>query len=505
MRILRRISQGIFFLLFFLLFLLASYPLRANIPVDFFLRFDPLLGISSSLASRSFLLKSLPGLILLLLVIFLGRFFCGWICPMGTTIDAFHYLFRIKHDNKRSLNLKWLKFGFLVVVLTAAIFSVQIVGFVDPIPLFTRTVVIGIYPLFVLLADGLLGFLMSVTLIQDTIFRLNEVLRGFILPINIVFFQSSVIIFTIFFVFLALEFVQRRFWCRNLCPLGALLGLFSKMRLYRRRVSEDCTNCGLCRNSCRMDAIASDFKTTDSTECISCMDCQKVCPVNAVSFGFTKKPEVTKVDFSRRRFLTAGVAGFLAAGALTIGFSNPIKNGYIIRPPGAVDEDNFLDKCVRCGECIRVCSTAGGGLQYTNLGNGLEKLWTPVLVPEAGYCEYNCNLCGQVCPTGAIQPLNLMQKQKQKIGTAHFNKTRCIPWYYGENCMVCEEHCPLPEKAIKFRESKIITIDGKNATVLLPYVDEQLCIGCGICVTRCPVEGDKGIFITADGEERITV
>jgi len=424
---------------------------------------------------------------------------------MGTTIDGFHYLIRTKSSKKLSLNLKWLKFVFLVIVLTAALFSVQLAGFVDPIPLFTRTVVTGIYPLFVLLTDGLLGLLMSVTLIQDTVLRLNELLRGFILPINTVFFRSSVIIFIIFLAILALEFVQRRFWCRNLCPLGALLGLFSKMRLYRRRVSEDCTSCGLCQNNCRMDAIGSDFKTTNSAECISCMDCKEVCPVDAISFGFTKKPEVTKTDLSRRHFLTAGAAGLLAAGMLKIGFSNPIKEGYIIRPPGAVDEDVFLDRCVRCGKCIRVCSTAGGGLQYADLKNGLERLWTPVLVPEVGYCEYNCNLCGQVCPTGAIQPLNLKQKQKQKIGTAHFNKTRCIPWYYGENCMVCEEHCPLPEKAIKFRESKIVTIDGRNSTVLLPYVDEQLCIGCGICVTRCPVEGDKGIFVTKDGEERIVL
>jgi formate hydrogenlyase subunit 6/NADH:ubiquinone oxidoreductase subunit I len=125
-----------------------------------------------------------------------------------------------------------------------------------------------------------------------------------------------------------------------------------------------------------------------------------------------------------------------------------------------------------------------------------------MIFPETGYCEYNCNLCGQVCPTHAITSLSLEEKKQLKIGTAHFDKTRCIPWYYGENCMVCEEHCPLPDKAIKFRKESIKTIDGKQSEVLLPYVDESLCIGCGICVTRCPVEGDRGIFLTNTGEER---
>jgi len=93
-------------------------------------------------------------------------------------------------------------------------------------------------------------------------------------------------------------------------------------------------------------------------------------------------------------------------------------------------------------------------------------------------------------------------KQITKMGTAHFDKTHCIPWYYGENCMVCEEHCPIPEKAIKFREERVKTIDGVENTVLLPYVVEDTCVGCGICAVRCPVEGDKGIFVTNAGEQR---
>jgi ferredoxin len=300
-----------------------------------------------------------------------------------------------------------------------------------------------------------------------------------------------------------MSLLHRRFWCRNLCPAGALLGLFSKWRWYRRRVSDTCTSCGLCYKRCRMGAVKSDYLSTNHIECISCMECQKVCPVNAVHFQFVKKPSATTiVDFSRRRFVKTGMTGLLSAGILKIGFTDLKRKGYVIRPPGASEEDDFLDRCVRCGECVRVCSSAGEGLQLAGLETGWTGIWTPVLMPKSGYCEYNCNLCGQVCPTAAIHPLSVEEKQKMKMGTAHFDKTRCIPWYYGENCMVCEEHCPLPEKAIQFHESKIITIEGENAIVLLPFVDESLCIGCGICVTRCPVEGDRGIFLTNADEER---
>jgi len=503
MQLARRISQIVFLLFFFVLFFLATYPLTSRIPVDFFLRMDPLLGLSSTLVVRAFFIKFIPALILLLLSLIVGRFFCGWICPMGTTIDGFDNTVRTnKKKEKTNNHLKWIKFSILVVVVVAALMSVQLAGFVDPIPLFTRTAVTVLYPLFVWAIDGFMGLMMSISFLEEPIFRLNESLRGIILPIHISYFRQSVFIAIIFIVILGLGYYHRRFWCRNLCPLGALLGIFSKFRWYRRRVSDACTDCGVCRKKCRMDAIAPDFRNTDQVECISCMDCIAVCPVNAVSFGLTKSRESVKVDYNRRRLLTAGTTGLFTIGLLKIGFSKPSLKGKVVRPPGAFEEPVFLDRCIRCGECIRVCSTSGVGLQYATLESGWEGIWTPILLPKVGYCEYNCNMCGQVCSTGAIKSIPLEEKQKIKMGTAHFDKTRCIPWYYGENCMVCEEHCPLPDKAIKFREEETITIDGKETTVLLPFVDESLCIGCGICVTRCPVEGERGIFLTNADEER---
>ena len=502
MRNLRRFFQLFFIFSFFILFLMAIYPGKFPIPVDFFLRLDPLLWLSTIIASRSFIIHAIPAMILLLFTVFFGRFFCGWICPMGTTIDGFDNLIKARCVNKTFSRFKWVKLFILITVITTAVFSVQIAGYLDPIPLFTRTTVTFFYPLTALIFDNIIGFLISFEGLEDAVLEFIKPLQDEILP-DIKAFRGSVLIALIFLVLITLGFVHRRFWCRNLCPLGALTGLFSRWRLYKRNVSYECTECGLCLSRCRMDAIGKDFKSTDHRECISCMDCKDVCPVNAIHFGFKGKRKSVPLDFSRRRFLAAGATGVISFGILKTAFSSSKEMGHMIRPPGAKEEPEFLDRCVRCGECIRVCSSKGGhGLQHAGLEIGLEGLWTPVLLPRVGYCEYNCNLCGQVCPTGAITHLSLEEKKEVKMGTAHFDKTRCIPWYYGEYCGVCEEVCPLPEKAIQLQEGDRFTIYGFRTMVKLPYVDEDLCIGCGKCVSDCPVEGNRGIFLTNMDEQR---
>ena len=144
----------------------------------------------------------------------------------------------------------------------------------------------------------------------------------------------------------------------------------------------------------------------------------------------------------------------------------------------------------------------GKGLQLSALEAGWEGISTPFLKTPEGYCNYNCNMCGNVCPTHAIQSLPLDSKQKIKMGTAHFNKVRCIPWTHGEICQTCYEHCPIPNKAIYFEKKEIISNDGKIKNILLPYVDESVCIGCGVCTSVCPVDGEKGIFVNNLNEKR---
>jgi polyferredoxin len=502
MRTARRVFQILFLLLFLVLFLLATFPFETRVPVDLFLRLDPLSQFSAVVASRVWIPKAAVSLVLVALTLLLGRFFCGWICPLGTSIDAFDNAVRAKSKNEQKRNSRWLKYAILLVCLIAALFSVQLAGFLDPIPLFTRSVTTALYPVVAFWLQSALDSLGRVGFLESAVSSVDAFLHGFLLPVTAAAFRGGMLIGLMFIGILLLGLIQRRTWCRNLCPLGALLGLFSVWRPYRRVVQDACTSCNLCRRICRAGAIREDFRQTDHAECINCMDCKAVCPADAVRFRFVRKPRPSPVDFSRRRMMGAGLSGLFALGLVKTGFRNPVRKGQVVRPPGAIPEPGFLDRCVRCGECVRICASSGQGLHHAGLESGWEGLASPVLIPPKGYCEYNCNLCGQVCPTGAIKALSITDKQLVKMGTAHFDKTHCIPWYYGENCMVCEEHCPIPEKAIKFRESRVTMIDGRESTVLLPYVVEESCVGCGICSCRCPVEGIKGIYVTNAGEQR---
>lgn len=149
---------------------------------------------------------------------------------------------------------------------------------------------------------------------------------------------------------------------------------------------------------------------------------------------------------------------------------------------------------------MKICPT--GGLQPAVSEAGVEGLWTPKLVPRIGYCDYSCNLCGQVCPTEAIQPLTVEAKQQVKIGLACFDTTRCIPYAFGRDCMVCEEHCPIPDKAIYFLEVEIRDRNGERKTIKQPRVDADLCIGCGICENVCVFRDRPAIRVSSANETR---
>jgi len=149
---------------------------------------------------------------------------------------------------------------------------------------------------------------------------------------------------------------------------------------------------------------------------------------------------------------------------------------------------------------MKACPT--NALQPAVNQAGPEGLWTPVLVPRIGYCEYYCSRCTQVCPTGAIKELKIKEKTQLKIGSAWIKKDRCIPYALGDSCTVCEEQCPTSPKAIAMIETEMMMPDGTWAAQQVPVVDLDLCIGCGICETKCPVEDDPAIYCTSLGESR---
>ena len=181
----------------------------------------------------------------------------------------------------------------------------------------------------------------------------------------------------------------------------------------------------------------------------------------------------------------------------------------VIRPPGSVAEDEFLQRCIKCDQCIRVCPT--NVLQPALFEAGVEGLWTPIMISKMGWCELNCTLCSQVCPTGAIREISIAEKlgagpfEAQgpiKTGTAFYNRGRCLPWSMDTECVVCEEVCPTSPKSIFTRNVEITDRWGAVKELKRPFIDAEKCIGCGICEHECPVKDDPAVYVTAIGESR---
>jgi polyferredoxin len=497
MRTIRRIAQLIFLLFFLLLFSSARDMHQSVIPADSFLHLSPLLSFSTLLTTHHFSWFLLPGLLLLLLTIPLGRFFCGWICPMGTILDASDKLFhnrRLKSRFKIFARLYSIKYVLLIILLAASLFSLQWAGIFDPLALLTRTMTVVIFPIGAFFFFLLFKTLFSLGIGDDLLYSLYYSAQKSFMPLDQPIFLHGLFIGLIFLSILTLGYFARRFWCRFLCPLGALFGLFARKRLFQRVIDDRCTACGMCAQTCRMNAIAANSWESNSAECIECAECLTTCPEDAVGFRLGKSEKSGSVDLSRRRLIWAMGSGILGVGLLKTSRTHAAPAGFL-RPPGAKDEASFLEACLRCQECVKICESTGCCLQPSLLETGIEGLWTPIVAARMGYCEYNCRLCGQVCPSGAIQELALADKQQIKIGRAVFNKATCIPWSQSTDCLVCEEHCPLPHKAIRFNARPVQLDDGSIKTVKLPYVEETLCIGCGICEFKCPVATNPGIVI----------
>jgi polyferredoxin len=505
----RKISQILFLAFFLFLFLQARYPYETIVDSDFLLRFSPLIPVFDFIQHLHISLLFWPALIILVATVFAGRFFCSWICPLGTTLDAAGHLLK-SPSNK--ISAKWqhwryLKFAILTGLVFMAIFSIHIWGYFDPLSIFNRALTILFYPLATLLGEKILTTLSNIHYLDVVSLPLYDQYKNWLMPENQAFYQQVWWIFIFIVTILAAEKITRRFWCRYLCPAGALLGFLSQFRFYERLVGPECTQCNKCQRECKMNAIpANDIPHTNKVECIECFNCGDACPPKAksISYRWKWRPYHSKVDFERRRFMQTSAASMLALGLIHIGLPNRGQKNQLIRPPGSLPEDDFLDRCIRCQACVRICESNGGCLQPDQVHDSVLQLWAPVAVMREGYCEYNCNLCAQVCPTEAIRTLSLSEKQRTPMGLAHFDKNLCIPFARNEDCIVCEEHCPTPDKAIKFEIRDYTAPDGKTRKVKYPFVIKELCIGCGICETKCPLKGAAGIFVTAENEKRIS-
>jgi len=458
----RRFSQ-----IFFLSLFIYSLWFTEN-PAAFF-KIDPLVSIFS-----------LFSIITLVLSLIIGRFFCGWICPLGTIIDICG-----ARAKTRDPGFRQIKYYVLGAIVVFAFLGVQIKWIFDPLVITARFISLNFIPSFTLALDKAFVFLITSLDFYTPLYDFYRLLKASVLGAKIYYFPHSLVTLSFFAAICSLVIITKRFWCRIICPLGAIYSIIAKFSMLERRVDK-CVKCMKCKTDCRMSAIKEDISYRKS-ECILCLDCVYNCPVQGTEFTWRAKPvnPRAKDSVSRKDFL------FLIASSLLLsGFKGREREAKkkLIRPPGVGVEREFLDKCIRCGNCMRLCPT--NGLQPAIFESGLAGIWAPHLVPEIGYCEYNCNLCGNSCPAGAIPKLSLAQKKEQRLGLANINKDICIPWAQNKECIVCEEHCPVPGKAVKIYDE---VFDGKR--IKKPYIDASLCIGCGICQNKCPVRPFRAIKV----------
>jgi polyferredoxin len=532
----RTVVQIAMLLLFGWLF--VQTRLRADTDLNpllkLFFWIDPLLLLATWLTAHAVPLVMLSSLGLVLATIVLGRVFCGWICPLGTIHAAVGWVVDRLWPNKKRRDhwSPWqrTKYYLLAGFLAMAVLGGHWVCVFDPLVLLYRSMTSTMLPgvqwavdessTAIYQADPGVGKARLTTVTEPVREFFHN--RVYLSQRNWTF-QGSWLILLLFVATLLANVYRRRFWCRYLCPLGALLGVFAWRPLLRRNVQADaCNHCDLCAQDCHGAANAAAAAAGDEVaahwkraECFVCMNCSTQCHRDGLSFAlvkpWSKEPAAEGVDLSKRMLLASAAGGLATlwmmrttpqAAALQLNNQEDALtfNPLLIRPPGARAERDFLQRCLACGLCMKVCPT--GGLQPTLAEAGLEGIWTPRLVPQLGYCSYDCNLCSQVCPTEALQPLTVEEKKKVRIGLAAFDVTRCLPYAYGRDCIVCEEHCPIPNKAIYTLEVEIQDRKGQKRTIKQPHVDPDLCIGCGICEHVCPYKDGPAVRVRSANESR---
>jgi len=563
----RRLSQG-FFLAVFLWFCVAAtlgaawWQLRGW-PINWFLELDPLTALATALATGTIYSALTWSLVTIALTVFVGRFFCGFACPLGTINQITGWLGRRHLDlagrveaNRHRRAQAW-KYYLLAFLLALAFMGSVQTGVFDPLPLLHRSVNLALLPL----ADSGPGVLSDEPRLYASVWLIGFVLLG-VVGLNLVF---------------------PRFFCRFVCPLGALFGLLSRWSPWRiGKTADRCGDCVICEQYCE-GACRPSEKFIEG-ECVLCMNCLHRCPANRITFAAKASAagEAALPDLSRRGFVVGG-AGLLLASMWGVGgLAGANRHASLIRPPGALDEDRFLARCIRCGQCMRICPA--NIIQPALLEAGVQGLWTPAInyrISRSG-CLPNCIACGQVCPTAAIRPLTLEEKQGAgefaaqgpiRMGTAFVDRTRCLPWAMDRPCLVCHELCPVSPKAIftrtafeTIRDGQAIparaqgtgvelaapiptavnlasgdyylratgqveaalrritgsagaglTLEGPLAGEGLPaeglkvevvvrlqrpFMDPARCIGCGMCEHECPVSGLRAIRVYSENESR---
>lgn len=422
-------------------------------------------------------------ILILILTLILGRVYCSFLCPLGTLLDVFIWLkvkgsgFKFKYDKP----IHELHYGVTAaVLLLLALGSSVLLGVLDPFANFGRIVVNLLRPVYFYLNNALAYVLNTF----DIYLTKPKQMHG--ISLSLLIYSLG---FLTILVIMALQ--KGRLYCNTLCPVGGILSLASRKSKYKIKINPDkCTDCGLCGNNCKANCIDLENKELDFSRCVACYNCLNVCKFGAVDYVMGKPVE----SFDKGRRDAIKTLGIAAAGTALLMLPEklnasidsdltPKKRWVTVIPPGAGNLKKYNSKCIRCHLCVAECPSKVLTPQF--LEDGVKGFLQPRLDFDRSYCNYKCNVCTQVCPTGAILALSVAQKKITKIGGARFVKEKCIVVTKKKECLVCNEYCP----------TKACSLVPYEKGLRIPKVIEKLCIGCGACENKCPARPKKAIYV----------
>ncbi|MGB5218636.1 MAG: 4Fe-4S dicluster domain-containing protein [Smithella sp.] len=421
---------------------------------------------------------------LILITLIFGRVYCSFLCPLGTLQDIFIALsrkigWRKIHSFQKPRNL--LRYSLLaIIVITAAMGSMSLLNLFDPFSITGRIITQFIQPLFFHLHNFTIGLIKYFDL-----YLFSRDSTPLILPALVVNIALVILI-------VAMSLRYGRLYCNTLCPVGALLGLIAHVSLFKFAIDKtNCIECLKCVDVCKAGCVDAQNAKIDQSRCIGCFNCLSICPQSIVSYHASiKKTASASWSPARRSVLIGSIA---AAGSAFLMFNSGIRSllrpaqaaaASPITPPGSLSLGHFTQSCSACHLCVSACPTKV--ITPSLLEYGISGLLQPKMNYPNGFCEYECNLCGQICPTGAILPLRPDEKQITQIGEVDLLKDKCVVYLKHENCGACVEVCP----------THTITFIEKN-NILYPEVDNRYCIGCGACSQACPT-APKSIIVRSN-------
>lgn len=439
-------------------------------------------------------------IVVLLITIFAGRVYCSTFCPLGTLQDIAGFLSRKNkglHPAQYRPPRNILRYSIVgLTVLLLVIGNNLLLNFLDPFSTFGRIITNILRPLGIIINNG--G---AMVLEEFGIYALPREHWAAMAPL------ATGIAAAMLFVVLVLAVTHGRLYCNTLCPVGTLLGFVSRFSFLRLRVDEaSCTDCRRCTAVCKAGCIDLAMKTLDMSRCVSCYNCLTVCKTDGIRFEFIIRPKPKSsekgTDPERRVFLLNSGVYLLALTGLTEQGSAgesirkiiqskpttiPVVRTSPVSPPGSVTVARFTQSCTACHLCVSACPPQI--LLPSFLEYGVSGLMQPRMNFQTGHCNYECTLCGDVCPAGAILPLDVEQKKLTQTGIAKFIKENCVVFTDNTVCGACSEHCPT--KAVNM----IPYANPLSKPLTIPEVKPELCVGCGGCEHACPTKPYKAIFV----------